>query len=746
MKSNLVTKKIIYSISFDSLNTNFYSAYVKPNIEYKDIISLSVEGELLNDIERYINKKNRAEIEFYNFFLNNIPPTESMNPFYNYPPDYFVKKISDKPLQHIKELNELLLKKGNKKIFLLDTIIKKYSRGIVHIGEKGSGKTISQNFWLHKNNSKLENNKVFWVRLDFAKLRDIWKRNKNLLEKDYITTEDYFLGQIAYVFSKHFNKSYPLYSPLIGKIVEEISKSTDNNLFFSEINISKKRLYNYDVIEIAEKLCNDRKINSVTSALEYFEERIAKYEGYFKGEDRKSKEKRSRGKKSYLIDAVLNNSQETGKGSKILWCLIGQKIREYLNDNNYFILYVLDGMDNINYYANDKEQFIDRAYKQIKEFPLKEERIYDNEIVLLSIRDTTFKDLQKKLRNDEYIDHKKFRCLKSFYHIYQDTNNVQKKILNNRIKFILKKTRGNKSKMKEVISEMLNYNQIIDEKRWYANTRTYIHNHLSLAKLITFRYYFAGKPSNFNIKSQIDTFENINMLLNGQLYIDEENMIPRSNTGFNFFNVFGYHNQKNKPKYFIYIRILQLIDKHSEISKAELYKYLFSFSYQDKDINYCIDRMNRRGMIKIDYNGGKVETLKMLITPKGKYALNIFVSDIHFLYYTSMDTLLPLDLVSSLIYVPYNFTKSENSKRHYPSHSIVTGIKFLQYLIIENNKQIKIASKKNSNIIADDFKLHIDLEALSNSIEKMVNVIIKDNDTKQKQLLNEHFELIEYVW
>jgi hypothetical protein len=759
MNSIELSKKIVGTINYNKLNSYKLSDLVRPNEDKRiwEELQLKFNNIVTNDINRYLLFANSDEVDFFTIFRKTIPPTDTMNPHVKpYPPSkYFISKVNNKKLDHLDNLDKLLVKHGSNKINLLKNL--KYIDGILQIGEKGSGKTLSQNIWLHKNHLKLEKNNIFWIRLDFAKLIDIWKPAINNPSLKLISSEEYFMGQIVYVISKHFVKEFPLYSEFIGELINKLSNSSDNKIDFGNESFYKSDLLFKNEIEIAEQLCKKKNLETITDVLKYFEINIAKYEGFYKGQTRKDvnsryfgSKNRRLGKKSFYIDKVLKDSQVknhlVGQGSKALWIIIGQRLREFILDNDCYILYVVDGMDNINFYHTRINQILNNVYDQLLEFPLKEERVYDNEIVLLSLRDTTYEDLLGRLWREEYIDHHKFRVLKDFKHIYQDSNGLLKEAFNKRIYHILSITKSNKSFIKKILETMLSYNNIIDERRWNSNIRTFMHNHLTLAKLIAFRYYFAGAPNDFNIKSQIDAFENINFLLNGHLYLNEKITKPHSNEGFNLFNIFGYVSDSREPIYSIYTRLLQIIKRKSNIIKKHLYELTGIFNYYVPDVDSCLDRLNRSGMIKIKYTPqSKTGVLSYSITQKGEYALVTFYSDIHFLYHSSIDTLLPQDIISNFKVAPNNFSGSLK-KRYYAPFCIISGLVFLQYLISCNNTELKKVEIKKSGIATDQFKLPVNEELLLKSIKTMVEVSMKKENYDYYEVLVDYFKEENNVW
>ena len=92
-------------------------------------------------------------------------------------------------------------------------------RNIVHVGEKGSGKTALQNCWLKENNKTLEEKGIFWVRCDGHKLYRLWLNHKESLKEGIDNTskdssvpiqgerlvniEEYLDIQLIYVFAKY---------------------------------------------------------------------------------------------------------------------------------------------------------------------------------------------------------------------------------------------------------------------------------------------------------------------------------------------------------------------------------------------------------------------------------------------------------------------------------------------------------------------------------------------------------------
>ena len=177
---------------------------------------LYMEGTvgLVENVSEYLNVRELSEMQFYNNMNKFATLKDSLNPHrddeYS---KYFVSSIGGAPTPQWKQLETLMKKDSDGELELKK--MAKSPTGIFHIGEKGSGKTLTQNVWLYKNNKILEDNKIFWVRLDASKLERLWQDCRN--PRTSITAKDYLLGQMLYVFCKHFQKEHMNnYSPLFG--------------------------------------------------------------------------------------------------------------------------------------------------------------------------------------------------------------------------------------------------------------------------------------------------------------------------------------------------------------------------------------------------------------------------------------------------------------------------------------------------------------------------------------------------
>jgi hypothetical protein len=695
-------------------------------------LKLNKEEKIFNTIKDFLFEVSQEDISAHLEMEKIIPLMDSLNPYKKPNPykDYFVTHNENhKKLKHIEDLEKLLEKKRGERIALIERATE--SGGILLIGEKGSGKTLSQNYWLYENNSKLEKERVFWVRLDATKLYDLWNELPDLNNANITTTKDYFYGQLAYVFCKYFRRDFDRYSKLFYQIANELSQSNEN-----QINLviqSKKELYaTNSYIHTLSNRANSLGINNIYDLLLYMEKVSAIDENTYASDNKRKYPKDNLVKytKSYLIES-LKDSQKYSKtqGMKPLWVALGELLKDYITRHDYYILYIVDGLDNLNFYFKHKKPYLEYVYKFLYDFPLHNDGLSNQELVLLSIRDTTFVELKRHLFLNAYPDSSKLRKISNFYQITVDKINVAGPILNKRVSFYLKRhSKYSKSKYAEILNYINSNNIIVDESRWNGNIRCNLFNHATLAKYLVFRlnYFFGNNKDKFNIKYEIEAFENINFLLNGELYYDSETLPLTSNEGNAVYNILGYNSKSGTKLYLIYARIIQAIVYKETIKYEDLMNLLTIFKYNELDIRDCIDKLVSNGLIKSFYSPNSILRISYQITTKGKYMLKMFFSNIHFIYYSFLDIYLPLDIFNKLKIVPNNYQHIKASKRYYPPFCISNAFLALRFLKTVHNVETKEFNMEEKSI----FTFPIDNEEFIISLNQMIEASLKDDDYK----------------
>ena len=349
---------------------------------------------------------------------------------------------------------------------------------------------------------------------------------------------------------------------------------------------------------------------------------------------------------------------------------------------------------------------------------------------LISLRNTTYELLVKFIGDNIHFDRHEYKDIKGFYKIYQDTSGVYKPIFDQRINFMLEKVPPQLANcfMYKVLQAIKAFHLIQEEKLWGGNIRCFLSNHISLAKFITFKYYFAGCPSDFSIENHINIYENDNFFLNGELFVDEIGNPFTSNNGRNCFNLFGFQSN-GIPYYFLYTWILQVVGFEERVSSSKIEEFLLILSVSKDLCSTALDRLVSSAMIVPTHY--KESGMTYSITIKGLYVLKMFYNNINYLYYSCLDAKLPESVVKRLNVAANNFTQSEQFRRFYPSSSIISGILFLRYLNQLNmklirNRRIMSQIKKLNSGYSSCVRIPIDDEMLRNSINDMVSISFRD--------------------
>jgi len=742
-----VIKGLYKRRNFDSDNPNDLTRATDDEMYQKKLYLNTGSDEVKEDINAYLYHRNNTEMLFYNEISEKIYRMGHLNPHNKPDPydKYFVDNIEKRKLRHLQELYNLLEMDTTSGVLQL----KEY-RNVLHIGDKGSGKTLSQNVWLYRNNEKLENNDIVWIRLDALKLMDIWK-GADLEKSTLVTPEIYLLGQLVYVFSKHFQKKFPnYYSELFDRIASKLNDSPQNKLSYYqerntvELTRAVRELFDINMMQVFSS-ANKKGLETIIDYLKYFEETISQAENTYKdsGETRLDSDRKTNRSRSYLIENVLKESQKNIIKNYKEWITIAILLREFILHNDYYILYIIDGLDHINFYHPNREKYMQKILHLLYFFPLSqsedESAVDRNELLLMSMRPDTYDALKKIYNKEFYHGFNHYKNVENFYPIYQQTNNLFKPIFNRRIEFFVSSCTYKECFMAKVLERIKESPDIVEEEKegekWHSNIRCFLYNCVNLAKYITFKYYFAGKPDKFDIDKQIVTYKNTNLLLNGYLYLCEEKNPCDSDAGNNFFNLFGFTKRKGKPLYFIYTHILLLIKKHEQITYEDIKDIIDCFEdITLVEYELCVCRLVSFGLITEEYSDAE-NRMKFKITIKGSLALQNFYNDIHFLYYTSLDTKIPKKLLEKFLITPNNYD-IEEEKRNYPPYCIITGMYFLRYLYRQNNKIIENAKLKLEKLellgIKDIsiFNLPIKEEELSKSIGEMLRIVYRNNEYK----------------
>ncbi len=697
-------------------------------IDLKHVQSeLYMEGPsgLVKYVSEYLNDREIAEMQFYNSLNRFATLKDSLNPHrddeYS---KYFVSFIDGNPTSQWRQLEDLMQKDSDGQL-LLKTMAKGPT-GIFHIGEKGSGKTLTQNVWLYKNNKTLEENKIFWVRLDASKLERLWQDCH--VQQRRISTEDYLLGQMLYVFCKHFQKGHiNNYSPLFGEIADKLKADPINDISKPFADSKAKTREESEEEQLSFSAAR-RRIYSIIDYMVYIEKAIAVYENTYLGPNsRRNDWEKIDPDKSFFIQRVLREAQlSENHGLYRVWRAIARRLRSFLLDNGYYILYIIDGVDSLDFFVRERNEIIEDMLGQLLSFPFGISNS-DAELVMMSLRDTTYETLKEIYYSRGYCGDPRYRDISGFHRIRQQSCNLFPHILKKRIEYMYGKYGIDDSQcfMAKALKCIQQNNLIQNEDVWHSNFRCFLNNHLSLAKLITYKYYFAGKPQKFDIKEQISIYEEDNFLLNGEV-------VPcintsRSNLGGHCFNIFNDTTGAN-ASYGLCTRILLLIKNNPMMAYSRLEDIVGVYGYVPSELHPIVERLISAGMLSPTYVPHN-DTL-FDITEKGEYILELFYNRISFLYHAALSTYLPERLIEKYVIAPNNYQAIKTEERFFPAASIITGAIFLQYLICVNKKEVKNTNRilRQKGVLNPLYinTLPVDEQKLGESILDMLKIAEKN--------------------
>jgi hypothetical protein len=401
MNKTLLTNQLLKVLTKENkkITKENYNLFLRVTDDKKIVEEIGIKmpkntpatNEILDYFDCHSDCKNEKRI--FNSIRSEFSYKESLNPNLKTNPytDYFVDstKEGDK-VEHIKQLDDLLKEDDNGDIDLLK------DKNFWLIGNKGSGKTITQNNWLYENRAKLEELGVVWIRLDVSKLIKLWEIPDIEINR-HITPEQYFNGQLCYVFSKYFQKRFDTYSKLFATIAEYLLNSDDNNI--KEDYATKKEMKHLEGYEKIITLANKRrKVNTIIDYLKYLEEQIAIKEQTNKSDDNRMspEEKREEGLTTYsfLVDKVFSEYQKKIDSPFFdEFQVLGKFLKDFILKNNYYILYIVDGMDNINFFHTERKKWLKNIIQLVYNFPIKG-ICRSNELLLISVRYTKRKIMQ----------------------------------------------------------------------------------------------------------------------------------------------------------------------------------------------------------------------------------------------------------------------------------------------------------------------------------------------------------------
>jgi len=218
-------------------------------------------------------------------------------------------------------------------------------RTVFLIGKKGAGKTFYLNYFFNMYSKELYKKRITWYRAEVTKL---YKHNvaikTNIDHEPGIKTREYTLEEYLNVHIVYVTFKYRRFNP----IFQELWKNVDSA-------ISDR---------IIDKWYTEERFKNIDADLliEYFKDFIEKAE---------LEEKNAGGDfelMKHSIKKLLWNSDDVLKSS-----LMASSIMAFLRDKGFSPVLIIDGLDNIDYYQNEKLYL--KLLEEVRTYCLNEEKI-----------------------------------------------------------------------------------------------------------------------------------------------------------------------------------------------------------------------------------------------------------------------------------------------------------------------------------------------------------------------------------
>lgn len=647
-------KKYISKDIFDNNDCLFKGRFIYP-LSVKNLYE-NLEGEGHSTrVEDYINYENYRGVMQVVSEIKDIIRNQPLNPHTDY-----------KPLKYYVKSSSIVSQFDN----IFDDLSDLFNSRILYIGNKGSGKTLAENCWLHENNKKIEDNNVFWVRCDAAKLYRIWTDSKfiDTSLSELVSIEKYFSAQLLYVFIKYLDSS-----DLFQKIYKEIK--------------SGNKMYSYRRSRKNDEIIKDYIINGIEKAKEKIRAEEGKKKNY-----------------SYAV-FLMEQSQKNNniyKYSWEKWINLSEAIERFLLENNYKIFKIIDGVDNIELYS-------DRSFKYFKKMieEVSTKIVYKPQkgiVYLIAIRPETYGYIRSinniiSTESYEFASHPK-----KIIHEAPDINEVSKKRLDYLMALIMENNYFIKASwrvdaelfmviVKKTFGKTFSSDKVLASYNY--NIRQYLHNQLSLAQQIYYRVIQIGAKV-VDIDKTFDViyglFSKRNKILDGRLFLNSQTEeVSNIYQGKYMFNPFYF----NPEKYYFEVcengghwpglcalRIVQVLDNTLYSSSDSMQSFLSrEFRYKIYHIRQCLFMLESYGIISVD-SDNTLSSFIYKLTEKGRTIYKYIFSDFDILYHLALDTPLPEKLFTDECVLSHsNKINSSGVLSKYNSSSIVTTYYFIKYLL-----------------------------------------------------------------
>ncbi|MBU0578243.1 hypothetical protein KKB18_07475 [bacterium] len=506
------------------------------------------------------------------------------------------------------------------------------------MGKKGAGKTFYLNYLFNLYSKQLYEKKIVWYRAELTKLYRYNIENygqDEVDEKNYMTIEEYFSMHIVYVTFK-YRQQNKIFLEMWGDIKGDLIEIAADNWILNE------PYYNIDMendIKQMKDIINkcELKETQLGDSMEFDKTQMEQF--FFK--------------------------------NKELCSLMASTILTYLMKKGFVTLLVFDGLDNIDYYQN--ERFYTLIVNQLKKYCLDDKIRYLQPKIIISLRNETYehiKSISPRFFNvvpppTFFTEHKNpIALLKKKIDVAvneispfkNDKNKMANKIRQycasidadiNPQEIVIECDKTLKSFGDEYLDKLLSlmekllsgtdYKEPINERflieRVYnGNIRSFLQNFMNV-----FLYSILFKEKKQYIKSDREYVYTEGQLLNGSIYIDTKS--EEYAFGKCFPNIFYYNENgiDNKWHGLTLYRIMQYL-RRSRINERYLIDTIYQdFAYDKKIIQFCIKYGIGHGIIETSYDINKKD-LFLMLSQKGELLLQYYFTDVNIFYCLAMDT------------------------------------------------------------------------------------------------------------
>ena len=423
--------------------------------------------------------------------------------------------------------------------------------------------------------------------------------------------------------------------------------------------------------------------------------------------------------------------------------MIAELLISHLRKEKFSPLFIVDGLDNINFYRHEK--YYNYLLDQVRQLCLKDDKPNKWKArFIISLRNETFQDIKSStikyfkseliplfiIKNDNPIEilNRKIQVAinpdTKYYNKKQKNSHKMVKSYLERVNRIKKNTANKEVTCEEYVELTNRYykdfgddfldkilesvNSIIPNKRrkyinehfliknfYNGNIRAFLCNFLNM-----FNYYLLFEEKSASIPKNKSYVITEGQLLNGGLYLDTQNHIYEF--GKCLPNIFWFDKtiECNKWHGLTVYRILQLISWKSTPENIIIKNLTEYFDYEKEIIRSSLSFCVSHGVTTFNYNE-LTECRDISITEKGRLLMEYFFYDINSFYILAIDTPISSQIIhkrSSNI-LRYHLNDDHMFWKGYIEACTLTSITFIRHILTQHKFEMDRLKNKENNIL-----------------------------------------------